>query len=101
MRDTFIIGSRALDLSPEVRKQIAAKVRQHRILERTHPRRDSARDVLERELRMTQPVKESAPQFNDDGRESERRYERTCEREARSQRALDQLDAIKLRGPSW
>ena len=57
--------------------------------------------MLERELRMTQPVKESAPRLFDNERDHERRYERTCEREAHSQRALDQLDAIKLRGPSW
>lgn len=96
----LIIDSRALNLSPEVRKAIAAKVREHRALEREYPRRASAREMLELWLHMAQPVTEQpAPLMFDNERDNEQRYERTVEREIHTRRALSDMAAYRHQGP--
>lgn len=96
----LIIGSRALNLSPEVRKQIAAKVREHRALEREYPRRSSAREMLELWLHMAQPVAEQpAPLMFDHERDSECRSARAVEREIHTRRALSDMAAYRHQGP--
>lgn len=84
----LIIGSRALNLSPEVRKQIAAKVREHRALEREYPRQATARDMLELWLHMAHPVTVDAPRLCDNERDRERAYDRVVERAIHTRRAL-------------
>jgi hypothetical protein len=118
-RDLFIFGSRALNLSTKRRKDIADYLRWVRSLRKyvagksgdeavafMAQRKANEREVLLEMLAHGEPEEPpvvATSGFN--GRiersDEDRYYDRICERDAHSKRALRSLDAIKARGPKW
>lgn len=121
MRDTFTFGSRALNLTPEQRKKMASEMRWVRSLRKyvglpsskqtMEQRKANEREYLASLFEIVKnppppppPASAVPPASRHEveqpwEREERLREQRRDEREAHSQRALRDLDAIKMRGP--
>jgi DNA primase catalytic subunit len=108
--DLIIFGSRALNLSKKRRKQIADYLRWVRSLRQyvgrgqtIEQRKHNEREVLIAMLAQGEPEEKPPTATGFNGRiersDEDRYYDRVCAREAQTQRALRDLDAIKARGP--